>query len=213
VILVRDQTARRIVHAGAFAGLIIVASFVSGCAKPSAANIELRKQNQALHQQIDTLQRRHEADAAVIRGLRSSIPTQPTLPPERLEHLFTTHGLRFGRLTGGADLDRSKPGDEGIKVYVVPIDQAGQPLKAAGSFVIEAFDLAAGDAPRVGRWTFDINQSAANWRGALMEYTYVLTCPLQKPPAHAQLTIRVTFIDALTQGSFTAEQVVKVNLP
>src|SRR5258706_13668578 len=86
------------------------------CGSPNSANIILRKQNQDLQEQIATLTRAREADAATIRGLQERIGTVPTLSQERLEKLFTTHGIKLGRLTGGADLDLNKPGDEGIKV-------------------------------------------------------------------------------------------------
>src|SRR5438046_3115801 len=127
------------------ATIIIVLMFLAatGCGSPNTASIVVRKQNQDLQVPIATLTRAREADAATIRNLQAPVGTIPTLSQERLEKLFTVHGIQLGRLTGGADLDRSKPGDEGIKVYITPTDDDGEPLKAAGSFVIEAFDLAA----------------------------------------------------------------------
>src|ERR1700722_13731191 len=88
----------------------------SGCSSPSAANIELRKQNQQLGEQIDSLKRQHETDQATITGLQGGATTVPSLPQDRLDQLYTTHGLRFGRLTGGANLDSKKRGDEAIRV-------------------------------------------------------------------------------------------------
>src|SRR5712671_1947141 len=100
-----------------FPALLLVFLSIS-CGSPNSANIALRKQNQDLQEQIATLTRAREADAATIQSLQARVGTVPTLPQERLEKLFTTHGIKLGRLTGGADLDRNKPGDEGIKVYV-----------------------------------------------------------------------------------------------
>jgi hypothetical protein len=134
------------------------------------------------------------------------------LPQERLEKLFTTHGLKLGRLTGGADLDPAKPGDEGIKVYVTPTDETGEPIKAAGSFVVEAFDLAA-KPPEIGKWTFDLDATRKSWNGALMSHHYVLICPWQTPPGHEEITIKVTFHDELTGREFHAQQVVKIHPP
>src|SRR5215213_9638492 len=108
---------------------------------PDAANIKLRKENQKLAAQVEDLKQQAAANAALAQSLRASRPSLPALPTERVEKLWTTRGLKFGRLTGGADLDRSKPGDEGIKVYVAPTDQTGDAIKAAGSFTVEAFDL------------------------------------------------------------------------
>jgi hypothetical protein len=191
------------------AGLIAV---LTGCGSPNAANIELRKENQNLHDQIDSLTKSREGDRATIESLQNRVGTVPTLPQERLEKLFTTHGLKLGRLTGGADLEPSKPGDEGIKVYATPTDETGEPIKAAGSVVVEAFDLAA-KPPEIGKWTFDLDATRKSWNGALMSHHYVLICPWQTPPRHDEITIKVTFHDELTGREFHAQQVVKVHPP
>lgn len=183
-----------------------------GCSGPSAANTELRKKNQDLSDQIAALIRIHEADQATIRGLQERIGTIPTLPQERLDKLYTVHGLELGRLTGGMDMDPSKPGDEGIKVYAYPTDDDGEPIKAAGSFVVEAFDLAA-KSPEVGRWTFDLETTRKAWIGALLTHDFVLTCPWQHVPMHEEMTIKVTFHDELTAREFSAQTVVTVKLP
>lgn len=200
--------------------LICLAGFCSalpgatgGCAKPNQANIELRKRIEAMETDVATAKRVHEADIATIRALQEQQGSLPTLPQERLDKLFTVHGISLGRLTGGADLDPSTPGDGGIKVYVVPIDQTGQPLKAAGSFVVEAFDLDKPGDNLVGRWQFNTEQARNNWFGRAMLYTYVLSCPWQRPgnPQHSDLTLKVSFRDELTGREFTAQRVIKVN--
>src|SRR5436309_2692497 len=122
-----------------------------GCGKPNAANIALRKENQKLRDETADLKRQHDADEATILGLQSRSTTAPTLPSNQIEKLFTVHGLEFGRLTGGMDSDPKQRGDEGIAVYVVPTDAEREPLKAAGSFVVEAFDLAAEGDSRIGK--------------------------------------------------------------
>ncbi len=187
-------------------------ALLTGCGAPSSANIELRKENQNLHEQIDSLTKSREGDRATIESLQNKVGTVPTLPQERLEKLFTTHGLKLGRLTGGADLDPSKPGDEGIKVYATPVDESGEPIKAAGSFLVEAFDLAA-KPPEVAKCTYDLNAARQSWNGALMSHHYVLTCAWSTPPRHDEITIKVTFHDELTGREFHAQQVVKVHPP
>src|SRR3954465_6370429 len=80
----------------------------SGCGKPNTANIELRRQNQQLHAQVEDLNRQRAADQATIAGMKGAT-TVPTLAEDRIGQLFTVHGIKFGRLTGGAD--PSKSGD------------------------------------------------------------------------------------------------------
>ena len=194
--------------------VLLATSALTGCGKPNVASIRVRRENQDLRNKLAELERIEQAHLAQIRMLESNATTVPSLPSERLSTLFTTHGLRFGRLTGGADLETNTPGHDGLKVYVVPTDGRGEPIKAAGSFVVEAFDLAKGEGYRIGRWEYPLEQAAKNWFGQAMLYTYVLTAPWQEQrPEHEDLTIRVTFTDALTGRTFTEQKVVKANLP
>jgi hypothetical protein len=187
---------------------------VSGCGTPNRVNIELRKQNQQLQQQLSQLQHQHQADERIIQGLRDRSGTLPTLPTTRLEELFTTHGIEFGRLTGGADLDPGKPGDEGLAVFVNPVDQTGGKFKAAGTFDFDVFDLDEPQHPLIGHWHFDLEQSKAAWTDALFQYGYTFTLPWQKVvPHHPNLTVKGTFFDELTQTPFTAQKVVRINPP
>src|SRR5688500_3129955 len=105
--------------------VLIVAMASGGCGlvggPRNTANIELRKENQALRDKVAALERQAEADAAAIRSHEKQVGALPTLARDRLDRLFTTHGIQLGRLTGGADLDPAQPGHEGLKVYVTPI--------------------------------------------------------------------------------------------
>jgi hypothetical protein len=176
-------------------------------------NTELRKENQQLEAKVQGLQQQSEADARVIDGLRRQRPTVATLPPERLSRLFTTAGLKFGRLTGGADLDRQKPGDEALKVQVSPVDARGDELKAAGSFVIEAFDTSRPHDARIGHWEIPLEEAARHWRSVLTQYNYTFTLPWQTPPNQESLHVEVTFFDELTQTPIKQTIDVKVDPP
>jgi hypothetical protein len=200
------------IHFSAF-GILF---FVGGCAlfqNPSQANVALRKQVQKLQSEVATLETQHDADQRALAAWQQRSPNIPTLPPERLAKLFTVHGFTFGRLTGGAHLDLHKPYDDALKVYITPTDAAGQPLKAAGSFVVEAFDLNGPQPVRVGHWEFSNEQAMQLWGGSFLANGFELTCPLDKPPEHSELTIKVRFTDELTQAPFDGQTVVKVTLP
>src|SRR4051794_823981 len=88
-------------------GSIAFVALAIGCSSPDKANIEVRKQKQELATKVEQLQRQHDADVATIRSLESRATTAPTLPNNRLDNLFTAHGLTLGRLTASADLDRT----------------------------------------------------------------------------------------------------------
>ncbi|MBC7785122.1 MAG: hypothetical protein H7144_14905 [Burkholderiales bacterium] len=191
---------------------LIGVAMATGCAKPNPANIALRRQVQELETVVAELRTARQVDQNTIRKLESDRPTVPTLPAERLAALFTAHGIALGRLTGGADFDSKKPGDEGLKIYLTPTDDTGDDVKAAGSVTVETFDLSAGDV-RIGKWEFSAVDARKLWNGAGLLYEYVLPCAWQSaPPAHEQLTIKVTFTDELTGRVFSAQKAVTVRL-
>ena len=197
--------------------LLLVGLSTGGCVffkTPSGANIKLRKQVQSLEGQIAQLNQQHQADRATIRGLSGGGGTTPVVELGRLDKLFTTHAIRVGRLTGGADLDPSKPGDEGFKVYVNTLDQHADQIKSAGSFVVDAFDLSDPQSPRLGHWEFPVEKAQDNWHSFLTRYEYVLTCPWQNAvPRHPDVTVKLTFTDELTGRKFDAQHVAKVQVP
>ncbi|MFW5798992.1 MAG: hypothetical protein ACOCXX_04980, partial [Planctomycetota bacterium] len=68
---------------------------------------------------------------------------------------FNVENITFGMLTGGADWDETRPGDDGLLAYVYPVDSHGDTLKRAGSFDFTVFDLMAEDDHVLTRRQFD----------------------------------------------------------
>ena len=205
----RSRRPRPVPPLRGFAALALAAiALVAGCSSPNKANIELRKQLQDQRAELERLRREKLADAATIRALQSGGDggVARSLDPSAVQGLFTVAGLKLGRLTGPADLDRSTSGDDGLKVYAVPTDASGDSLKAAGSFVVEAFDLAA-ESLRLGRWEFPAADAPDLWVSGGLVNGYVLPCPLDATPA-GEVTVRVAFTDALTGRTVDAQKVV-----
>jgi hypothetical protein len=184
-----------------------------GCGSPSKPNIALRKQNTALQHEVEQLKLERQADAQTIRAMESRATTVPVLPNDRLSDLFTTHGLRLGKLTGGWDRDPSTPGDEGLQVYTVPTDQEGDEIKAAGTFTIDAFDLSKGGETRLGHWEFPTEQASKHWLGNALQYGFIFEVPWQTAPTSEEVTVRVTFTDELTGRQFSNQRAIKIQLP
>ncbi|MBC8109293.1 MAG: hypothetical protein H7Z14_22095 [Anaerolineae bacterium] len=186
--------------------------FLPGCSKPNAANITLRKENQELQSRIEQLELARKTDTNALRAAEESKGTLQTLPHDRLAKLFAANDLKIGRLTGGARLKADSKSDDALKVYVVPTDETGDDVKAAGSFIVEAFDLNAPNSPLVARWEFSTDEARKHWYGHALLYEYVLPLPLKTIPRHEMLTLKVTFIDELTQRRLEAQRVVKLTL-
>ncbi len=188
-------------------GLILLC-FLIGCKSPSKANIELRKQNAELSDQVAELQRQHDADLATMKSLEAGRNTVETLPAERLDNLFTTTGLSLGKLTGPARVNPASGGPDSLRIIATPTDATGQTLKAAGSFTIELFDLALPDNQRIGQWQIPVADAKKQWISTGLINAYVFQLPWQTKPEHDRLTIKVTFGDELTGRKFVAERIV-----
>src|SRR5262249_40029099 len=153
------------------AGLAAVIA-AGGCSSPYPANTQLRKDNQALSEKVDDLARQNAGLTAQVAAAQSA-NSIPTLPEARLDQLFTVHGLSLGKLSGGYTPGLDGP-DQLLKVYAVPTDDDGEPIKAAGSFTVELLDLEQSGDQRLGWWEFSAAESRGRWYGHALLYTYVL---------------------------------------
>jgi hypothetical protein len=189
---------------------ILVLSVAAGCSRPSRANIELRKRNQALESRINDLERQLHAAEARIAGLEQN--REAAFPQKQLDAMFTAHELKLGRLTGSADLDPNRPGDEGLKVYLMPVDELGSALRSTGRVTITVYDLNGPEAGQVGRWVLEPEQLKKLWRGLGALQAFVFEQPWQTVPKHSMLTLRVEFVDGLTGRKLTCLQEIPVKL-
>jgi hypothetical protein len=137
----------------------------------------------------------------------------PTLPHDRLDRMVTVHGIKLGRLTGGDPANTANAPDEGLKIYLTPVDETGEALKDTGTVDVDAFDLSVGTDNRIGHWSFDANALKSRWRSLGMLRAFVLECPWQKRPEHSKLAVKVTFRDELTGRVYDQIQEVNVKIP
>ena len=190
---------RRLLIAAALATTVSLA----GCSSPNQANVELRKENQQLKTKVDELTRRNDQLRSQLRAVESNRTTVDTLPQDRLESLWTVGGIEFGRLTGRTD--------DGVDVYLTPIDGTGSTLKAAGGIRVEAFDLAGDDPTRLQQWEFPLGDAKNQWQSGALFGGYALRCKWDDnaPADDVDLLVKVTFEDGLTGRSFTATRELK----
>ncbi len=127
--------------------------------------------------------------------------------------MFTVHGITIGRLTGGANLDPSKVGDGGLRVFVTPFDDDRHPIQATGALAIEAFDLEQSEGNRIGRWAFTPEQLKRSWQSFGLIHGFVVDCSWQKFPIHTEVVLKITFEDALTGRRYSELFQAKVHLP
>lgn len=194
---------------------VLACVLLAGCASTPGdyrvfqENIALQNQNSALKSQL-------KGEQLQIKTLESQIaaktPRVATLTPTRLAELFTVHAIKIQSVTNTAKFHGGKS-LRGFRVFVATLMAGGRPLPATGKFTISAFDLAAKTgANKIGQWVFGARRSKKLWYGMFGLNCFAFDCPWKHPPAHANITFRVRFRDALTGRVFMAQRLLKVHL-
>ncbi len=183
-----------------------------GC--QSDARLDYERRISTLQQQIERQREQIAAQQATIDELQRQLQVARGLSDRDLENIYYPDKIEILSLTGGEDLD-GQPGDDGVVVYLRPVDRDGDAIKAAGEVRIRLFDLQAPDGHTlVGEYSFSVEALRECWFGKFMTYHYTLHCPWQHgPPGHAEITIRATFIDYLTRRAMSAQTTCTVKLP
>jgi len=134
---------------------------------------------------------------------------------QRLEQLVVADRLQLASLSGGYDTD-GKPGDDGLVLFVQPVDRDGDIIKAAGALKVTVFDLKQPpDRNVVAQYSFTPEAARKLWYGRLMTYHFTVRCPWPtgQVPVHDELTAYVAFTDLMTGKELTIQQAFKVLLP
>lgn len=187
--------------------------FAAGCADARQTLGQVRADLRQAREDNDRLQAELQDARQAIADQGRQIATLQGLGEKRRELLFLVAGVRLGRYTGGADFD-GKPGDDGIRVYLCPVDRDGHALKAAGEVSIQLFDLAAeNDKNLLARYDLSVAEVAKHWAAGFMTYHYRFDCAWKtRPPGQPEVTVRVAFTDYFTGKTFNAQKVCQVSL-
>jgi outer membrane murein-binding lipoprotein Lpp len=132
------------------------------------------------------------------------------LGEKRLDLLFTPTALQIGQYSGPLN-ESGKEGDEGIRVYLKPVDRDGSVIKAAGSVKIELFDLAR--SAMIGCYDFSVQDVSKHWESGFITYHYRFDCLWQTPPSNPEITVRAVFTDYLTGTTLSDQKLIRVKLP
>ncbi|MEM7809170.1 MAG: hypothetical protein AAF561_13760 [Planctomycetota bacterium] len=182
----------------ALAVLVAGCSLV-GCGGRDPVTVQLRKDRQFLRSEVEDLRARNAELEARLAAVE--VTDGATLSATQLAATPTATDLAFGRLTGLSS-------EQSLDVYVTPVDAVGDVIKVGGSVKVSVFDLSTAEETALGEWTFDAAELRDRWRSGRLFSGYVVTCPLDAPPAEgAELTVRVQFDDALTGRSLVGVKV------
>jgi hypothetical protein len=200
---------RRVLIASSLAWLALLPS--PGCYSPT--ELELRRQVHELNEQITEKDHQLAALRITIEQLHKQLEQARGLTSQDLERIFYPESIEILSPSGGDDYD-GQPGDDGVTVYLRPVDRDGDAVKVAGNIRIELYDLAnPPDQNLIGVYSIALDQVSKLWYGKLATYHYTIRCPWKNsPPRHDEITIRATFEDYLTQRMMTTQTVCKVKL-
>jgi hypothetical protein len=190
---------------------------VFGCQSPGDQMYRLQKQLDSQKSRILQLEENIITLQKHIDDQKQQIVTLERIAPDRMAKLEVPVKIELDKLSGGYE-EPGRAGDAGVVAYVQPIDSDGDVIKAAGSIVMEVFDLANPPAKSlVCRAALDVDNTRKAWRGWLWTDHFSVKCPWpppdRKPPEHRELTIRVQFTDYLTGRILTAQTTCKIKLP
>jgi len=171
--------------------------------------IKLEETNTLLQARLTDSQANEKSLRAQLAG---QTPRLSTLPDDRLQELLVAARIELQRSTDAAALDGS-PVLNGYRVYLRPMAEDEQPIPATGTLTVEAFDLARHDSSqRIGSWTFTPIQMKAHWYSGFGLNHFAVNCPWKEPPEHADITFKITFVDALTGRLLLDQQLIHLHL-
>ena len=118
---------------------------------------------------------------------------------------------KLSKYTGLYDKDRDGACEKLI-VYIKPIDQDGDIIKAAGRVTVQLWDLNSESAEALlGSWTVEPEQLRTLWFAAMMNINYRLVFDLPAGAASrpGPLTVKVAFTDLLSGVVFNQNALAK----
>jgi cell division protein FtsB len=188
--------------------------FAAGC-DTSNRQALLAEQIEQLTEQNTQLTRQIEQSESESDQLRKQVQVLSALPQEvRLDNLYELQRIKIGRLTGMSDKDEDGK-VESLIVYVQPIDEEGDIIKASGVVDVQLWDLnnANGEA-LLGQWHVEPDELKRLWVAfVVLNYRLTLDVADKIKDFKEPLTVKVTFTDYLTGKVFKEQKVIKPQSP
>jgi hypothetical protein len=187
---------------------------VSGCSSPGDWARMVRV-NDELKRKVDELEREASRCRDELRTSEGSAARLAEFGEDRPVDLFAPVKLEIDKLTRAEDYD-GKPGDDGVTVYLQPLDADGNVVKVPGRIRIQLLDNADLSNPRVVHVCefADPEELRQAWHGRFLTNHYTLKCffpPAAALPGSGELLVTATFVDFLTGRELKADKVVRIS--
>ncbi len=204
-----------IAHLGFIAAMGLLLS-VAACNNVPAAKFQAVQRDLFTSQErIRDLEDKLSAQEQTNRELGRRLANLSRLQGVPDEMLIIPERIVLASMSGGYDED-GKAGDDGIVVYVQPIDRDQHVVKVAGSLKVRLMDPQNPPGKTLfAEYNFDLEHTRPLWYGRLMTSHFTVKCPWPAGhlPAHDEIVAYVTFTDLLSGKALTATGTYKVKFP
>jgi len=192
-----------------FAGsLLAVAAGCDSADRPDP----LKEQINSLKQEKTQLTRQIKQSGLENKKLKKQIQVLSGLPADaKLENFYN---LQRVKITGFTDFyDKDKDGrKEKLIVYIQPIDQDGDVVKATGSVDVQLWNLNRPNGQALlGQWRVEPDELRKLWFATLITINYRLTFDVagKIEKFEEPLTVKLTFTDHLSGKVFKEQKVIE----
>jgi len=174
----------------------------------------MSQQMEQLTAQKAEIQKQLEQTKAENERLKSQSETLSRLGDKRAEAIYHLKEVKIGRFTNL--YDENKDGvKESLVVYVQPIDEVSDVVKAAGAVEVQLWDLNSPDTSKalLDQWKVEPAELKKAWMESLMSsgYRFVFDAAeiVAVPATAKQLTVKITFTDYLSGTTFIDQKAIK----
>ena len=190
------------------AGLL---TFAAGCQNANNKSL-LEEKISTLRQEKKRLTHQIEQAKAQNKQLEKRLHVLSGLPEQvKAENLYRLQRVRIGRYTNFYDKDKDGK-KEKLIVYIQPIDQDGDVIKATGAVDVQLWDLNKKDSQALlGQWHTNPDELKKLWFATVITINYRLTFDIagKVDDFEEPLTVKVTFTDYLSGKVFEEQKVIK----
>ncbi len=192
-----------------FASTIVICAmlFIIGCGETKTVEVGQEKvSDEAM------LKSRAEQAEKENEQLKKQVETLTQLPSgKRAEAIYRLKEVTIGRFTNLYDEDKNGT-RETLVVYVQPIDETGDVVKAAGAVEVQLWDLnKAGGEAMLGKWSVEPNEMKTMWFDSMLStgYRFKYDAGALVGKFDKTLTVRINFTDYLSGRVFTEQKAIK----
>ena len=186
-------------------------TFLPGCANAGSRTALLKEKINTLRQEKTELTYQIKQSKEKNKQLSKQIEVLAGLKPGvKLGNLYDLQGIKITRYTNLYDKDKDGT-KETLIVYIQPIDEEGDVVKATGAVDVQLWDLNKKEGKALlGQWHIKPDELKKLWFATIITINYRLTFDVadQVKSFEEPLTVKVTFTDYLAGKVFTEQRVI-----